>query len=94
MDLKDSFEALLKVNVEKDEALIALRKEKEKATTKNEGELKKLSGELTKLKETYEKDKLKWCESVDTERWRCKRRKMRWKRFQRRWRRKQGSSKR
>ena len=68
MDLKDSFEALLKVNVEKDEALIALRKEKEKATTKNEGELKKLSGELTKLKDTYEKDKLKWCESVDTER--------------------------
>lgn len=68
MDLKDSFEALLKVNVEKDEALIALRKEKEKATTKNEGELKKLSGELTKLKETYENDKLKWCESVDTER--------------------------
>ncbi|CAL6353858.1 unnamed protein product [Bathycoccus prasinos] len=68
MDLKDSFEALLKVNVEKDEALIALRKEKEKATTKNEGELKKLSGELTKLKETYENDKLKWCESVDMER--------------------------
>ena len=68
MDLKDSFEALLKVNVEKEEALIALRKEKEKATTKNEGELKKLSGELTKLKETYEGDKLKWCESVDTER--------------------------
>ncbi|CAL6349106.1 unnamed protein product [Bathycoccus prasinos] len=68
MDLKDSFEALLKVNVEKDEALIALRKENEKATTKNEGELKKLSGELTKLKETYENDKLKWCESVDMER--------------------------
>ena len=38
MDLKDSFEALLKVNVEKDEALIALRKEKEKATTKNDEE--------------------------------------------------------
>ena len=68
MDLKDSFEALLKVNVEKDEAIIALRKEKEKATTKNEGELKKLRGELTKLKETNENDKLKWCESVDMER--------------------------
>ena len=68
MDLKDSFEALLKVNVEKDEAIIALRKEKKKATTKNEGELKKLSEELTKLKNTYEEDKLKWCESVDMER--------------------------
>ena len=68
LELKDSFAALLKVNVENEEALAALRKEKEKSTTKYEGEVKKLSGELTKLKETYEAEKLKLCEAADVER--------------------------
>jgi hypothetical protein len=68
LELKDSFAALLKVNVENEEALAALRKEKEKSTTKYEGEVKKLSGELTKLKGTYETEKLKLCEAADVER--------------------------
>jgi len=68
LELKDSFAALLKVNVENEEALGTLRKEKEKATTKYEGEVKKLSGELTKLKETYEAEKLRLCEAADVER--------------------------
>ena len=67
-ELEESFQAMLKVNVEKDEELLKLRKEKEKAETRCEGGMKKLSEELTKVKEKYEEDKLKWCETADVER--------------------------
>ena len=45
-ELEESFQAMLKVNVEKDEELLTLRKE-EKAETRCEGGMKKLSEELT-----------------------------------------------
>ena len=47
-ELEESFQAMLKVNVEKDEELLKLRKEKEKAETRCEGGMKKLNEELTR----------------------------------------------